>query len=352
MVAVEQAAVEVPETNSGVPVIDFSGLFDPTKRGSILAQVAQACETIGFFEVINSGVSEKVVDDALEINRQFFGLPMEEKMSLRVNNENKLRLIPFQVGYKHFPMLRGTENRMEEMVFRDYHLKPRDGPGDTYSNGYDGPVDSTKNWWPDNPVAYRETVERLCGELSKFCDDLLDVFSESLGLPPSHIRLKHHRNSTVPRYLHFHNYPKSTKPAVEEDGIRAHKDSSVFTIVAQPVGETGLEINPEGDQWIPVMPRRGGLIVNIGDILQAWSNNRFRSILHRVVSNHDAGRSSFVYFLHPAPGFEADFIIEPVPDLITEKTPATYVPFSYLDFYKTKMQKDSISLLQTLHVRS
>ncbi|CAM6097452.1 unnamed protein product [Calypogeia fissa] len=351
MVAMESNPAKKQKTFKAVPVIDFSGLSDPIKRPFICAQVAQASETVGFFEVINSSVPLQVVDDAFAINRKFFELPKEEKLSLRVDNENKKRLVPFQLGYKHFPTLRTTENRMEELVFRDYHLRPRDAPEDTYSNGYKGPVDSKKNWWPVNPPEYRDKVERLTAELGKLGDTLLDVFSESLGLPPSHIRSKHHKNASVPRYLNFHHYPKSTKPQVEETGITPHKDSSVFTIVAQCDGEKGLEINPDGD-WISVMPQRGGLIVNVGDILQAWSNGRFRSIFHRVISNHDTGRYSFAYFCFPAPGFEADCIIKPVAELITLEKPATYVPFTYLDFFLTKMQKNSVTLLQTLQASS
>lgn len=278
MVAIAEPAKE-KKMSFSIPVIDFSGVHsDPMKRSLICEQVAQACETIGFFEVINSEVPLEVLDDAFAINRDFFKLSMEEKLTLRANNANKERLVPFQLGYKHFPVLRGIQNRMEEMVFRDYHLKPRDGPEATYSNGYSGPVDPKKNWWPESPVGYREKVERLTAELGKLGDLLLDIFSEGLGLPPSHIRLEHHKNDTVPRYLNFHHYPKGTKLAVEETGIVPHKDSSVFTIVSQCDGETGLEISRDG-KWIPVLPQRGGLIVNVGDILQVldspsyWCNS-------------------------------------------------------------------------------
>lgn len=352
MVAMEGSANVEHKAFSGVPAIDFSGLSDPIRRASVCAQVARASETLGFFEVRNSGIPLEVLDDAFEVNRQFFALPMEEKLSLRVNNENKKRLVPFQNGYKHFPVVQSTENRMEEIVFRDYHLQPRAGPGESYTNGYDGPVDPKKNWWPQRPLGYRERMERLAAELGVFGDTLLDVFSEGLGLPASHLRLEHHRNSSVPRSLNFHHYPKSTMPAKQEQGIGAHKDSSVFTVVAQGDGERGLEINPEGDQWIPVMPQRGALIVNVGDILQAWSNGRYRSILHRVICNHDEGRYSFAYFCFPTAGLdEADFLISPVAKLVSKETPATYLPFTYLDFFLNKMQKNSVTLLQTLKAK-
>jgi isopenicillin N synthase-like dioxygenase len=92
-------------------------------------------------------------------------------------------------------------------------------------------------------------------------------FLESLGLPPTYLRLEHHKNATVPRYINFHHYPKSTQTEVDETGIIPHRDSSVFTIVSQGYGTSGLYINPYGE-WIPVCPQEGGLVVNVGDILQ------------------------------------------------------------------------------------
>lgn len=86
--------------------------------------------------------------------------------------------------------------------------------------------------------------------------------------------------------------------------------------------------------------------------LQAWSNGRFKSIVHRVISNYDTGRYSFAYFCFPAPGPEADYIIRPISKLITEENPPTYVPFSYHEFFIKKMQVNSRTHLQSLKISS
>ncbi|CAM6126293.1 unnamed protein product [Calypogeia fissa] len=336
-------------TNSKVPIIDFSGLSDSTKRASVCAQVARACETVGFFEIINSGVPQQVLDEAFDINRDFFSLPMEEKLALHPDLKDKKPLVPvFQLGYKHFPILGGVENRMEELVVRSYHM--RDGPDEVYyTNGSTGDIDPTLNWWTSNPHDYKQKVERLLNELGKVGDTLLDVFSQSLGLPHTYLREVHHKNATVPRYLNFHHYPKATKSDVDETGIVPHRDSSVFTIVSQGYDTEGLQINPCGE-WVPVLPKRGSLVVNVGDILQAWTNGRYRSILHRVISNRKSSRHSCAYFLFPAPGPEADYIVEPISKLISKNNPPAYVPFSYLDFFKNKMHVNSVSMLKTHEV--
>jgi isopenicillin N synthase-like dioxygenase len=85
--------------------------------------------------------------------------------------------------------------------------------------------------------------------------------------------------------------------------------------------------------------------------MQAWTNGRFRSILHRVISNPAAGRHSFAYFCFPAPGPEADFIVEPIPQLVNAENPPTYEPFSYLEFFKNKMQVNSVTMLAAHEVK-
>jgi hypothetical protein len=81
---------------------------------------------------------------------------------------------------------------------------------------------------------------------------LLNIFSESLGLPSDYIRLRQHKNAEVPSYLYAHYYPKSEKPLEEEWGVGAHKDSSIFTILTQTDGEKGLEFMPE-EECIPIL---------------------------------------------------------------------------------------------------
>jgi isopenicillin N synthase-like dioxygenase len=155
---------------------------------------------------------------------------------------------------------------MEEMKSRNFHL--REGKEESYTNGDTSleDLDPGLNWWPKRPIGYREKTERLHAELGKVGDTLLDVISESLGLPPTYLRLEHHKNATVPRYMIFHYYPKSMSSTVDETGLLPHRDSSIFTIVSQGYSAPGLMINPYG-KWVPVNPQPGSLIVNVGDIL-------------------------------------------------------------------------------------
>lgn len=349
MTGIREVQNSVSEKAPAIPVIDFSGLSDPIKRASICAQVARACETVGFFEVINSEVSTDILDEAFDASRDFFNLPTEDKLSL-VQTVKEKPLVPiFQTGYKHFPVLQGVENHVQEMVFRDYHLG--NGPEESYTNGSSGDIDPKLNWWPNKPHDYRGKVESLLAQLGIAGDTLLDVFSESLGLPRTYLREVQHKNADVPRYLKFSYYLKGKKSNGEETGLIPHRDSSVFTIVCQGYDTNGLQINPYGE-WITVLPRKGSLVVTVGDILQAWSNGRYRSILHRVMCNKEGPRHSIAYFLFPAPGPEADYMIQPIPQILSKENPPAYAPFSYLDFFTNKMQKDSVTHLRTKEIRA
>jgi isopenicillin N synthase-like dioxygenase len=222
-----------------------------------------------------------VLEESFDISRDFFDRPLEEKMELSPDLKDRKPAVPvFQLGYEHYPVLQGVLNRMEELEFRDFHL--REGKEESYTNGDNAlhDLDPGLNWWPKSPTGYREKTERLLAELGKVGDTVLDVLSESLGLVPTYLRLEHHKNATVPRYMIFHHYPKSTSSTVDETGILPHRDSSVFTIVSQGYNEAGLKINPYG-QWVSVNPQPGSLVVNVGDILEVWIDPLIRVVVRR-----------------------------------------------------------------------
>jgi isopenicillin N synthase-like dioxygenase len=107
-----------------VPLIDFKDLADPAKHASVIAEVARACETVGFFEIINSGIPREILGEAFDTSRDFFNLPDGEKRELAPDLKEKTPMVPvFQLGYKGHPILRGVLNRMEELVFRNYHMR-------------------------------------------------------------------------------------------------------------------------------------------------------------------------------------------------------------------------------------
>ncbi|KAL5725442.1 hypothetical protein ACHQM5_008584 [Ranunculus cassubicifolius] len=119
---------------------------------------------------------------------------------------------------------------------------------------------------------------------------------------------------------------------MENTGNSEHQDANCITFVFQDVG--GLEVLKEGD-WIPVDPIEGGLIVNLGDVLQVLSNNKFRSATHRVVSPEGKSRHSYAFFHN----LEGNKWVEPLPMFSTDiGEPAKYKGFVYKEYQQLRMR--------------
>ncbi|KAG6542508.1 hypothetical protein Mapa_016091 [Marchantia paleacea] len=349
-----------------IPVIDFTDVEEPAKRASVISQLKYAFERFGFFEAINTCVCVQQLDEAFSVSRKFYEQPIEKRQEAFLDHkENKPMVGVFQIGWKPQFIIGGVTCHMEEYVFRHYHqssdIPPTTRAPQWLSNGQNTasrPLEETAkeqlsflalpNVYPTTVPLYREKVTCLQESLGTFMDLLLDLVSESLGHPPTFLRKKYHDNS-VPRNFVLHYYPKKSKHELDECdiqiGLKAHKDTSVLSIVAQGFNASGLQINVTGDKWITATPSKGGLIINVGDILQAWSNGRYRSIIHRVINNPSEDRHSLAYFLFPCEGPNIEKLIEPVPELITSQNPRRYKPFTYYEYFINKLNKDSINLL-------
>ncbi|KAG8367345.1 hypothetical protein BUALT_Bualt16G0062500 [Buddleja alternifolia] len=257
-------------------------------------RVVAACLDSGFFYVTNHGIDEEFMDEVFSQSKRFFSLPMVEKMKLLRNEKNR--------GYT--PVL-------------DEHLDPVNQIHGDYKEGYyigtevseDDP-DALKpfsgpNIWPsaDMLPTWRETmvryhqaaleVARAVSRLIALALDLkLDFFDqpERLGRPLAILRLLHYEDRT-------------SEPAKGIFGAGAHSDFGLITLLATD-DNYGLQICKDRDAkpeiWEYVPPLKGAFIVNLGDMLERWSNCSFRSTLHRVLGNGQE-RYSIAYFVEPNP---------------------------------------------------
>lgn len=131
-------------------------------------------------------------------------------------------------------------------------------------------------------------------------------------------------------YLRVNNYsPPETLDLPETEGLGMHTDMSCITILFQDeIG--GLQVRSKGGEWMDIAPNEGTLVVNIGDLLQAWSNGRFRSSEHRVVLKQPVSRFSLAFFWC----FEDEKVIAAPEDVVGEGNERVYVPFVCRDYIK------------------
>ncbi|BBY29160.1 oxidoreductase [Mycolicibacterium sediminis] len=250
-----------------MPIVDISGLrsTDRAERERVAAEIGRAAREVGFLYVSGSGVDDALFDRMLDATTAFFALPLEEKMRSYIGLSRCHRgYVPVgEEGVEH-----GTPDLKE--AFDTALDLPADDPDHLAGNPMLGP-----NAWPDLPgfadavTAYYDAVLEVGGRLlwafAVALGEDPDVFSRHATKTPSQLRLVH--------------YPYNPD-AQDAIGIGAHTDYECFTLL-KPTAP-GLEVMNGAGEWIDVPPVPGTFVVNIGDLLELWTNGTFVATSHRV----------------------------------------------------------------------
>ncbi|KAK4489789.1 hypothetical protein RD792_000428 [Penstemon davidsonii] len=281
------------------PVIDL-GFGD---RKYIVQQISDACQQYGFFQIINHGVSKDITENMLKVSKEFFDLPIEEKMKLYSNDPSKTT------------RLSTSSNLQKEKIhnWRDY-LRLHCYPLDKYDQE-----------WPSNPSSFKEIVRNYCIEIRKLGLKLQEAISESLGLDKDYIN--NSLGLEQGQHMAINYYPKCPEPELTY-GLPAHTDPNTLTILLQDMQVTGLQLLKDG-KWLAVKPFPNAFVVNIGDQLQALSNSKYKSTWHRAVVNAHKPRISVATFLCPC----NNAVIKAPSELIEDESKAIYKDFTYEEYY-------------------
>lgn len=278
-----------------IPIIDVSALEsgDGTALQRVADKLCSAAQTVGFFYIENHGVSQLLIEEALTLARQFFNATEEEKRAVAIS--------PFHRGW-----LRRGEAQMygnQEPDFKESFVWGLDIEEDDSDFRVGGRLLAPNQWpgfMPDmrgKLVTYFQEAQ-ICGQR------LLKAFAMGLDIDPEFF-LKDF-NKPVSRGSLI-CYPPQKSPSVAHFGSGAHTDYGTLTLLYQDeVG--GLQIKGKSGAWLSATPIKGTYVVNIGDLLARWSNDRFESTPHRVVSSTNRTRYSLAMFVDP----NWDAAVEPV----------------------------------------
>ena len=315
----QNAPANADEAVSQIPVIDFGPFFagEPGALDRLGEEVRDACERIGFFYILNHGVSDDLIDQAFEQSRRFHALPLEEKRKLKLDQYNVGYLEMNASTHRHSTVHKVTKPNQNESFFVT-HDRPPDHPDRVAGKPLRG-----GNYWPDDLPGFRDGVMAYFEALRALGDRMLPAFAVALELDPAYFApLFSDENHATLRMLH---YP----PTVLEDndfGTGPHTDNSFLTILARSE-VPGLAVRLPSGEWIepPLIP--GTFLVNIGNIIRRMSNDRFLSTPHGVIVEGDKDRYSLAYFHSPNPYRT----IEVVPSCVDEQNPPKYEPALYAD---------------------
>jgi isopenicillin N synthase-like dioxygenase len=275
---------------SHIPVISLQSLPDPGShaRKDLVEGVATACRTAGFFYVIDHGVPHTTIDGIFEAAQSFFALPQSVRDAIDVHTSSNYR------GYVPMGLTgAGVPKRMLEafQIMRDL------GPDDPDVRA--GNVMYGSNRWPAaapgfDPATFRASMDRYYDAVWGLARRLLGIFAQGLGQGPDYFEPFFRKPLAQLRLLH---YPPQPVDAVAE-GVEAHTDPSAFTILLQDqIG--GLEVRNRSGQWIAAPPIPYSFVINIGDMVQRWTNGRFVSTPHRVANRTGRDRMSVPFFVNP-----------------------------------------------------
>lgn len=283
--------------------------------------IRRACEETGFFAVSGHGVSTTVMGDCANAARIFFEQPIKEKRKVQQSSPRS--------PYGFIPMAQETLGRSRGAVTPP-DLKESFSIGPSVrarppKNSEEAIFSETPNRWPQIPKNFRESFEIYYKGMNNLSNKLMHLFALALNLPKDFfLPYIGHPISA----LRANHYPAISSPHLKGQ-LRAgeHSDYGTLTILMQDSSDEGLEIYNRGGIWIPVAIKAPKLIINIGDLMQRWTNNRWVSSLHRVVVPSDNPsqkkcRISIAYFHQP----NWDAVIRCIPSCKNPNKKPFYLP--------------------------
>ena len=315
---------QVPHIGLG---IDDAGDARPL-AADVVEAIGAACREVGFFQILGHGIPGHLVDGLRAEMRRFFALPRERKYEVLRSEEHAW-------GYYDQELTKNTPDWKE--VFDFGRLPFPDRPDDDPSNvGVDG-----VNRWPSELPGFRRTMVSYLEACEGVAFRLLEAMANGLGEPAE--RLIPAFRPSHSSFVRLNHYPPCGDPAPPDAadqpasgrlGVNRHSDAGALTLVAQ-TDVSGLQVRT-GAGWIDVEPVAGALVVNIGDMMQVWSNDRYRSPVHRVVVNERTERFSAPFFFNPS--YEA--VCAPLPDLVSSDGGPRYRPIPWAEFRRLRAAGD------------
>lgn len=265
-------ATELP-----IPLIDLRG-----EPGAVARAIGRACREVGFFAITGHGVDPAVVDAAWDSGRTFFGAPLAERMRVAMPEPG------YPYGYAPFAgevLARSLGDATPPDLKETFSIGPLAAPPDRPDHGYADPDQAAvyaPNRWPDVPASFRPAWEAYYRAMADLATRLMRLFARALELPTGYFDPFVDRHGSALRMVH---YPDLRSGTAVPGQLRAgpHTDYGTLTILRQDAAPGGLEVRAADDRWAPVPYADDTFVINLGDLMARWTNDRWRSTLHRVV---------------------------------------------------------------------
>jgi isopenicillin N synthase-like dioxygenase len=318
---------------SEVPVIDLSGARggDAGERRRVAAAIDEACREIGFFAIVGHGVPEGAIDEAHRLGHWFFELPLRDKLAARHPTEGMNR------GYHAAgrEILAAANDAAAPPDLKEYfHVGPLEVGDDPYYTSALGRRHFEPNVWPAAPAGFESAISDYYRSMSGLVTFLMRLAALALDVDERFFDDKVDRSIGTMRLNYYPAQPVAPSPG--QLRASAHTDYGGFTILSGEDVPGGLQVRARSGRWIDVHTPPTTFVVNIGDLLMRWTNDRWLSNLHRVVNPPpgEGARLSIAFFNHP----NYDVMIECLPS----QGPARHPPVRSGEYRDIKYAKTAL----------
>ncbi|MFA9418787.1 MAG: isopenicillin N synthase family dioxygenase [Gammaproteobacteria bacterium] len=288
-----------------VPIIDIGDLVSDSSSLAAkesIEQIAAACRDWGFFQVINHSTPPELIETVLQQTHRMFALPLKEKLSVVRTKDN-----PW--GFYNNELTKNQRDKKE--VFDFTH------------EGID-PIYGKSNRWLVDQIKFKATMLEYFDACTVLSLTLLEAFCIGLDLPAKYMHDDFASNHTG--FMRLNYYPvkdpltdsSTDHQPVADLGIHHHTDAGALTVLLQDE-VSGLQVYRDG-YWHDIPPVPGAMVINIGDMMQVWSNDTYQAAIHRVLAMDSIARYSLPFFFNPS----ASSRVSPLPTVINEQQPSHY----------------------------
>ncbi|MDU9395914.1 2-oxoglutarate and iron-dependent oxygenase domain-containing protein [Pseudomonas sp. zfem003] len=300
-----------------LPLIDIAPLYgtDSAAWRDVATQIDAACRDWGFFYITGHGIPPERIDALLATAKTFFALPEAEKLKIDITRTAHHR------GYGAIAteQLDPTQpSDLKETFDMGFHMAA-DHPEVLAGKPLRGP-----NRHPDLP-GWAPLMEQHYADMQALAQTLLRAIALALGIERDFFDARFAEPISVFRMIHYP--PRHTARSADQPGAGAHTDYGCVTLLYQD-DAGGLQVRNVHGEWIDAPPIPGSFVVNIGDMMARWSNDRYTSTPHRVISPLGVHRYSMPFFAEPHPDTE----ISCLPNCSSADNPPKYPPVTSAEY--------------------